>query len=578
MNNPYDEYTKFLTATFEAGNNWLKQAAKTGNPDASAGAGEPPTSAAAGVGAATQQLAELSQHQIAAVTHLWSTMLAGMPFAAKAADGAAPEDRRFAGEAWQKNPQFQPLVQVYQGYSTLLKDAIEKAPVNEKTKGQMEFAARQFLDAISPANSLATNPEAVQLAIDTGGRSLTDGMGHFSEDIIKGRISITDEKAFEVGKDLALTPGAVVFENELMQLIQYAPSSDRVGKRPLVIVPPCINRFYVLDLQPGNSLVRYAVEQGNTVFMVSWRNASSEMSGLTWDDYLERGVMKAIDAALEISGADRVNALGFCIGGALLASTLAVQKAKGEQKVASLTLMTTMLDYTDTGELGLLVTEEGVAKREREIGKGGVLEGKELGFVFSALRANDLVWRYVSDNYLKGKKPPAFDMLFWNADTTNLPGPMYCWYLRNTYLENNLRVPGKTVQCGVPVDLGKLTVPAYLYASRDDHIVPWQTAYESTHLLGGESTFVLGASGHIAGVVNPPSKNKRNYWVDGTTGGNAEQWLTTAKSVPGSWWTHWSGWLASHRGRQVPARGILGNNNYAVIEAAPGRYVKERVA
>lgn len=575
MSNPYDEYMKFLTGTFQAGNEWMRQVARSGNPEAPAGSAE--SAPAAGVGAAAHQLAELSQRQVKAMTDLWSTMLASLP-SAQSASGADALDRRFAGEAWQKNPQFQPLVQAYLGYSTFLRNAIEATPVDDKTKGQLEFAARQFLDAISPANSLLTNPEALQLAVETGGKSLTDGMGNFFQDIVKGRISITDEKAFEVGKDLAVTPGAVVFENELIQLIQYAPSTDEVGERPLVIVPPCINRFYVLDLQPGNSFVRYAVEQGNTVFVVSWRNIPPELGHLTWDDYLKRGVMQALDVALAVTGADRTNALGFCIGGALLASALAVQAANGEEKAASLTLLTTMLDYTDTGELGLLVTEEGVAKREREIGKGGVLHGKELGFVFSALRANDLVWRYVADNYLKGKAPPAFDMLFWNADTTNLPGPMYCWYLRNTYLENNLREPGKTIQCGVPVDLAEVTIPAYLYASREDHIVPWNTAYESTHLLGGETTFVLGASGHIAGVVNPASKNKRNYWADGTTSADAEQWLATAKSVPGSWWTHWSEWLASKRGASVPARAQMGNGQYPAIETAPGRYVKERSA
>ena len=307
---------------------------------------------------------------------------------------------------------------------------------------------------------------------------------------------------------MATSPGSVVFENELMQLIQYAPSTTKVHKRPLLIVPPCINKFYILDLQPDNSFVAYAVAQGHAVFLVSWRNIGAEHGAMRWDDYLEQGVMRGIDTALAISGADRVNALGFCVGGTLLASALAVLAAKKEDKVASMTLLTTMLDFSDTGELGLLIDEASAAAREAQIGQGGLLKGSELAQVFAALRANDLIWPYVVAGYLKGKAPPAFDLLFWNGDDTNLPGPMFCWYLRNTYLENKLRVPGATRQCGVPVDLGKVKVPAFLYASREDHIVPWQTAYTSTQLLGGKLTFVLGASGHIAGVINPPASQE----------------------------------------------------------------------
>jgi polyhydroxyalkanoate synthase len=319
--------------------------------------------------------------------------------------------------------------------------------------------------------------------------------------------------------------------------------------------------------------VRYAVEQGHTVFMVSWRNVDAEMGHLTWDDYLETGVMQAIDVALAISKADKVNTLGFCIGGTLLASALAVLQAKGEDKVASLTLLTTMLDYSDTGEIGALVSEKSVVAREAAIGKGGLMHGKELAFTFSSLRANDLIWQYVANNYLKGKAPPAFDMLFWNADYTNLPGPMFCWYIRNTYLENNLRRPGKTVQCEDPVDLSLIDVPAFLYASREDHIVPWRTAYASTELLAGDTTFVLGASGHIAGVINPAAKNKRNHWIDGVAGPDPEHWLATASSVPGSWWPRWSAWLTQRAGREIPARRALGNRKYRRIEPGPGRYV-----
>ncbi|MDQ3196136.1 MAG: alpha/beta fold hydrolase, partial [Pseudomonadota bacterium] len=426
---------------------------------------------------------------------------------------------------------------------------------------------------LSPANFFATNPEALQLAQETGGKSLIDGMGLFMQDLAKGRISMSDDSAFEVGRDVATTEGAVVFENDLIQLIQYAPRAEQVYERPLVVIPPCINKFYILDLQPDNSFVRHALDQGHTVFLVSWRNITPEFGHFTWDDYLELGVIKAIDVALSISGADRVNALGFCVGGTLLACALAVLAAKGEQKAASLTLLTTMLDFFDGGEIGQLVSEAGITAREATIGSGGVMPGKELGFVFSSLRANDLIWQYVVNSYLKGKAPPAFDMLFWNADGADLAGPMFCWYLRNTYLENNLKLPGKTKQCGVPVDLGRISMPTYLYASREDHIVPWGTAYAAQDLLKGELTFVLGASGHIAGVINPAKKNKRNYWTGGTLTNDPDQWLASAQSVSGSWWPNWSAWLARHGGAMLPAQTALGNAQYRMIEPAPGRYV-----
>jgi polyhydroxyalkanoate synthase len=309
------------------------------------------------------------------------------------------------------------------------------------------------------------------------------------------------------------------------------------------------------------------------VFLVSWRNITAELGHLTWDDYLEQGVLQAIDIAQSVIGADQVNTLGFCVGGTLLASALAVLRAKGKDPVASLTLLTTMLDFSDTGEIGALVSEKSVAAREAAIGQGGVMQGKELAFTFSSLRANDLMWQYVVNSYLKGKAPPAFDLLYWNADSTNLPGPMMCWYVRNTYLENNLREPGKTFQCGEPVDLSLIDVPAFLYASREDHIVPWKTAYASSELLAGDTTFVLGASGHIAGVINAPAKNKRNHWVDGTAGPDPEHWLATATNVAGSWWPQWSRWLERQAGGMIPAPRAMGNRKYRRIEPAPGRYV-----
>ena len=488
----------------------------------------------------TQQMAQMQQQFVDQMTGFWSGAsgeFTAPPTAAK--DG----DKRFAAEAWRNDPCFDLLRRTYLGYSEYLQGAVESVPLDDKTKAQMRYGMRQLIDAMSPSNFLITNPEAMQVAIETGGQSLAQGMNLFFEDLAKGRVSSTDEKAYEVGRNIATTPGAVIFENELMQLIQYAPATETVRERPLLMIPPCINKFYILDLQPDNSIVRYIVAQGHTVFMVSWRNIGPEQGNLMWDDYLERGVMRAIDVALGVSGADKVNTLGFCVGGTLLASAAAVMRARNEDTVASMTLLTTMLDYADTGEIGALVTEQSVAAREAAIGGGGLMQGKELAFTFSSLRANDLVWQYVVNSYLKGKAPPAFDLLFWNADSTNLPGPMFCWYVRNTYLENNLRVPGRTIQCGEAVNLSLLNVPTFLYASREDHIVPWRTAYASTHLLSGDTTFVLGASGHIAGVINPASKNKRNHWVAGAAGPDPDRWLETARDVPGSWWPEWSNWL-----------------------------------
>lgn len=470
---------------------------------------------------------------------------------------------------------FAQLALGHQQFATLMRGTIGAAPLDERSKAQWGFALRQVVDAMSPKNCAATNPEVLQLALESGGASLVEGARLFLGDLAKGRISMSDDQAFDVGRNLATTPGSVVFENELMQLIQYAPSTAKVHKRPLVIVPPCINKFYILDLQPENSLVAYAVAAGHTVFLVSWRNVGKAQGHLTWDDYVERGVLLALSIARRIRRSDTVDTLGFCVGGTLLASALAVAAARDEQVASSVTLLTTMLDFTDTGELGLMVDEASVAAREASIGRGGLLHGRELAQVFAALRANDLIWPYVVNGYLKGRAPSAFDLLFWNGDDTNLPGPMYCWYLRQTYLENRLREPGGTVQCGVPVDLSRIDLPAFVYASREDHIVPWQTAYASTRLLGGETRFVLGASGHIAGVINPPAKRKRNYWT-ADLALDAQAWLDAAQSVDGSWWPAWTEWLAAHAGPLVAAPRQPGNAEFAVIEPAPGRYVKAR--
>jgi polyhydroxyalkanoate synthase subunit PhaC len=524
----------------------------------------------------TKAVADLTAWQLSTFQQLAAPWTAVRP-GAEATAGPA-KDKRFAGEAWSKDPRFEALAQTYLAQTEQLQAALAAAPLDERSKAQWGFALRQLTDALSPANMLITNPEALQLAMETNGASLADGLRLFTEDLARGRIAMTDETAFEVGGNVATTAGTVIYENELMQLIQYRPATDTVHRRPLVIVPPCINKYYILDLQPKNSFIAYAVAQHHTVFLVSWRNAGPGQATLTWDDYLEQGVLQAIDVARRITGADQVNTLGFCIGGTLLASALAVQAARDEHPAASMTLLTTMLDFTDTGEIGLLVDEPAVIAREAAIGRGGLLQGSELAQVFAALRANDLIWPYVVQGYLQGKAPPAFDLLYWNSDGTNLPGPMFCWYLRNTYLENKLREPRGTVQCGVPVDLSAVSAPAFIYASKEDHIVPWQTAYASTQLLTGDTTFVLGASGHIAGVINPPAKNKRNYWTLGTTEVDPGTWLDAAESTPGSWWPAWSSWLEPHGGELVAAPETPGNSGFTPIEPAPGRYAKEQAS
>jgi polyhydroxyalkanoate synthase len=484
-------------------------------------------------------------------------------------------DRRFADEAWTKDPRYAAVARTYLAQTDQLRKALDAAPLDERTKAQWGFALGQVMDALSPANMLATNPEAIQLALESGGKSLVEGMRLYTEDLARGHIAMTDESAFEVGRNVATTPGTVVLQNELMQLIQYTPTTAKVYKRPLVIVPPSINKYYILDLQPANSFVAHAVAEGHQVFLVSWRNMGAEQGTLTWDDYLEHGVLAAIDAALAITKADKANTLGFCIGGTLLASALAARAARGEHTAASMTLLTSMLDFSDTGDIGLLVTPDGVLTREAAVGKGGVVKGSEMAQVFAALRSNDLIWPYVVNGYLKGKPPPAFDLLYWNSDGTNLPGPMFCWYLRNTYLENKMREPGGTTALGEPVDLATINVPTFVYASKEDHIVPWKTAYESTQLVGGDVVFVLGASGHIAGVINPPAKNKRNYWT-GDLDADPERWFEAAEKVPGSWWPAWYAWLAPHGGTKVNARKTPGNAEFTAIEPAPGSYVKAK--
>ena len=525
----------------------------------------------------TERLMEIQSRYYRKHLELWGDFAPapdGTP--GSAAKAAPPADRRFAGAEWREHPYFQYLARSYMLSGEWLMELVGSTKLEPHTKRKLEFFSRQLIDAVSPSNFPWSNPEALKLASDSGGESLARGLQHLAADAEKGMISMTDETAFEVGRNLAVTEGAVVYENDLMQLIQYRPATATVFDRPLLMIPPCINKFYILDLQPANSLVRYATEQGHTVFMVSWRNVTPDMGTLTWDDYVEQGIIRAIEVVAEIRGVETINALAFCVGGTLLGAAAAVLRARGVKRIESMTLLASMLDFRDTGELGVFVDEAFVVKREQDFAEGGVLPGRELALTFASLRANDLIWHYVVNNYLKGRQPEAFDLLYWNADSTNLPGAMYAYYLRNMYLENNLRIPGRLTMCGVPVDLGTVDTPAYVLATREDHIVPWRTAYASMRLLKGRIRFVLAASGHIAGVINPASKNRRNYWLNDVQEDDPERWLADAASQKGSWWPHWSNWLAPFGGGQVAAPDAPGGNGYREIEAAPGRYVKEK--
>ncbi len=527
-----------------------------------------------------QAMAKLQGEYLNEATALWNKTL-GRLQADGSAEPAKLPDRRFSAAEWAQNPAAAYLAQVYLLNARTLMQMAESIEGDAKAKARIRFAVQQWIDAAAPSNFMALNPEAQRKALETKGESISQGLQQLWHDIQQGHVSQTDESVFEVGKNVATTEGAVVYENDMFQLLEYKPLTAKVHEKPFLFVPPCINKYYILDLQPDNSIIRYTVAQGHRVFVVSWRNPDASTAGKTWDDYVEHGVIRAIRAIQQITGQDKLNALGFCVGGTILSTALAVLAARGEQPVASLTLLTTLLDFSNTGVLDLFIDETGVRLREMTIGEKapngpGLLNGKELATTFSFLRPNDLVWNYVVGNYLKGEAPPPFDLLYWNSDSTNLPGPMFCWYLRNTYLENKLRVPGALTVCGEKVDLSRIEAPVYLYGSREDHIVPWESAYTSTQLLSGPKRYVLGASGHIAGVINPPQKKKRSFWTNEQLVADANQWLETSTEHPGSWWTDWSDWLKQHAGKEIAAPKTLGNKTYKPIEPAPGRYVKQK--
>jgi polyhydroxyalkanoate synthase len=513
------------------------------------------------------KLQQLQQQYLKEVAELWAQ---GTPAA------SIGEDKRFSGPAWSDNPIAAFTAANYLLNAKTLASLADAVKTDDKTRGRIRFAVEQLNAAAAPSNFLTLNAEVLKKAVDSKGESIAKGLQNLLRDLHQGHVSMTDESLFTVGKNVATTEGAVVFENDFFQLIEYKPLTAKVFERPFLMVPPSINKYYILDLQPDNSVVRYAVAQGHRTFVMSWRNPDTSMVSATWHDFIEQAVIKAITVTQEITGAKSINALGFCVGGTMLGTALAVLAARGQKPVASATFFTSMLDFSDTGVLDLFIDEAFVKYREEEMGQSGMMKGRDMASTFSFLRPNELVWNYVVGNYLKGETPPPFDLLYWNADSTNLPGPFYTWYLRNTYLENNLIKPGKVNVCGEKIDLRQIDMPMYIYGSREDHIVPVNGAYATTQIFPGNKRFVLGASGHIAGVINPPAKNKRCYWTrdDGQMPATFDAWFAGAAEHPGSWWTDWSGWLAAQAGKQIAAPKSYGKRGkHKAIEPAPGRYV-----
>ncbi|MEK7819648.1 MAG: class I poly(R)-hydroxyalkanoic acid synthase [Pseudomonadota bacterium] len=490
----------------------------------------------------------------------------------------APDDRRFKDDAWDQEPAFDFLKQAYLLGANWLKSLPRLASeLDPAARRRAEFYIRQVVDAMAPTNFPATNPKVLRATAEQKGANLTRGFDHLLADMEKGegrlRISMTDESAFRLGENIAATPGKIVFRNDLMELIQYAPQTESVARRPLLIVPPWINKYYVLDLQPRNSFIRWGVEQGQTVFVVSWVNPGAALANKSFDDYLTEGTLAALDAVARATGEKNVNLVGYCIGGTLAACTAAWLAARKDSRLASLTLLTAMLDFTDAGELAVFIDEEQLALLEKHMDRKGYLEGHQMARVFNLMRDNDLIWSFVVNNYLLGRDPPPFDLLYWNADATRMPAMMHKFYLRKMYLENKLIEPGALSLAGVPIDLGRIAVPTYLLATREDHIAPWKSVFAATRLLSGPVRFALAASGHIAGVINPPAAKKYGFWLNAKKTATPDAWLDGADWREGSWWTDWMEWLRPFAGGTIPGRAPEAGG-LKILADAPGDYVR----
>jgi polyhydroxyalkanoate synthase len=528
-------------------------------------------------------VAQLSMNMYFDYLRLWQSSWLRV-LGQEAAPVAAPAkgDNRFRDDEWQNNFVFDYIKQSYLIAARHIHESVSKVEgLPEDSKKKVDFFTRQYVDALSPSNFAMTNPQVLRETVATGGTNLVKGLKNLLEDIEEGdgqlRIRMTDAAAFEVGQNVATTPGKVVFQNELMQLIQYTPSTETVFKRPLLIVPPWINKFYILDLREKNSFIRWAVSQGHTVFVISWVNPDARYAGKTFEDYMFEGPLAALDAIGEATGEREVNIIGYCLGGTLTGSTLAYMAAKKDKRIRSATFFVSLLDFSIPGELGVFIDEQQVASLEKRMNERGYLEGSEMAGTFNLLRANDLVWSFVINNYLMGKEPFPFDLLYWNSDSTRMPAAMHSFYLRNMYLANRLREPGGITLGGVPLDLAKVKVPAYFISTVEDHIAPWKSTYRGARTLGGDVRFVLGGSGHIAGIVNPPAAGKYGYWTNDALPDDPDAWQQGAQAQPGSWWNDWQAWVAALNGNaRVPAR-TPGDGKLAVIENAPGSYVSVRL-
>jgi len=494
----------------------------------------------------------------------------------------APGDRRFKDETWEENPVFDYIKQSYLLASEFVRDCVrETEGLDEHTAEKVDFYTRQFVDAMAPTNFVMTNPEVLRRTMETGGENLLQGLSNLLDDLERGKgklqVKMTDLERFELGENVAVTPGKVVYQNELMQLLQYAPSTETVYRRPLLVIPPWINKYYILDLRPKNSFIKWAVDQGHTVFVVSWVNPDESLAEKDFSDYLHQGPMEALEAIEKATGEREVKAIGYCLGGTLLACLLAYMAEKGDERIKAATFFTSMVDFSEPGELGVFIDEEQLSLMEKQMEKKGYFEGLSMAEAFNLLRANDLIWSFVVNNYLMGKDPFPFDLLYWNSDSTRMPREMHSFYLRNMYQKNLLREPGGITLDDVAIDLRKVKVPAYILSTKEDHIAPWRSTYAATQLYSGPVRFVLGMSGHIAGVVNPPAANKYGYWTNTKLPEDPDEWLAGAETHEGSWWLDWKRWVSRYNAKKVPAR-VPGDGELAVIEDAPGSYVKVRIA
>ena len=496
--------------------------------------------------------------------------------------GPLASDRRFKDEAWKENEVFDFIKQSYLLSARFVQDVVTHVDgLDNKTAQKVDFYSRQFIDAMSPSNFLMTNPEVLRKTAETGGENLLKGLNNLLGDLERGRgrlrIKMTDTEAFNVGENIGVSAGKVVWQNDLMQLIQYTPSTEQVLRRPLLICPPWINKFYILDLRPRNSFVRWAVSQGHTVFVISWVNPDEKLSEKGFEDYMKEGYLDALDAIEAATGQREVNAIGYCLGGTLLASTLAWMAAKGDDRIKTATFFVTMMDFQEAGELGVFIDEEQLQALEDKMNKRGYLEGSEMATTFNMLRANDLIWSFVVNNYLMGKDPFPFDLLYWNADSTRMPARMHSFYLRKMYQQNLLARPDGITLDGVPIDLGRIKTPAYFLSTREDHIAPWKSTYRGTQLLSGPKRFVLAASGHIAGVVNPPDGGKYGHWISTELPPDPDSWFEGATEMAGSWWPDWQRWILGFDKTQVAAR-QPGDGKLQPLQDAPGSYVKVRLS